>query len=94
MRGSIGAHLIREAGSGAKEHVAAHGSTSCSLSSPHSCMRGYPVYRVLTRGVMNGDGSHPSLGGHAGRSGWRIVPLLVPFIGWRASEKGIWKGCV
>jgi hypothetical protein len=68
MRGSIGAHLIREAGSGAKEHVAAHGSTSCSLSSPHSCMRGYPVYRVLTRGVMNGDGSHPSLGGHAGRS--------------------------
>jgi hypothetical protein len=40
--------LSWEAGFGAAGHVAACGSTSCSLSWPHARMWGYPVYRVPT----------------------------------------------
>jgi hypothetical protein len=44
--GNTGAILSREGRSGAAGHVAARGSTPCSLSCLEACMLGYPVYRV------------------------------------------------
>jgi hypothetical protein len=46
--GSTRAHLSKVAWSGVVGHVAAHGRTPCLLSYLEACMRGYPIYRVLT----------------------------------------------
>jgi hypothetical protein len=61
---STGALLSGEAGSRAMGYVAAHDSTSCSLSWPHACMRGYPICRVsiVAPGPTSGKVMNPQVG--------------------------------
>jgi hypothetical protein len=47
-RGNAGAHLSREAGSGAIGYMTACGCMSCSMSWLEACIRGYPICRVTT----------------------------------------------
>jgi hypothetical protein len=53
---STGALLSGEVVSRAVRHMVARGSSSCSLSWPHACMRGYPVCRVPTLALETTSG--------------------------------------